>query len=69
MSEATSPAAAAQRVKCIGCGWRSRRKWDPCDCIDPCSHSPYGACLKCGRAMYPPETLRRWAGLDAEATA
>jgi hypothetical protein len=48
-------------VKCIRCGFQTRRVWslNRCDCDHACSHGPYGNCSRCGSKLYETVSLRQ----------
>lgn len=55
----------AVSVKCIWCGKRARRVYEPerCACYEVCGCSMYGRC-SCGGHMQDLETFRRWKAFD-----
>ena len=53
---------AGESVKCTACGWRGRRAYQSCECLDYCTHNGLGACPKCGASL---ETIA-WLRQNAE---
>lgn len=60
-------------VGCVKCGWTGRRVFNEneCDCGEPCWHTGFGNCPKCGqrvrtsaanRALVPPAASATDAG-------
>jgi hypothetical protein len=53
-------------VKCVWCGWRSRRKHESCECDWPCYCTGYGHCPKCSGRVQSIARLREMKEHDEE---